>query len=127
MVKPITQISYQHPAVEVTLSGVYSLEDVKDYHQQLSSFVKRHCIGQWYLIADVNGLEPSPMDAIEYTQTITDWILANGCVSVVNVHSANKPILDYQLEIASAGHKLWDVQTLEQAHQLVIEQQKLSA
>ena len=119
------EIRSEQNIVYVVLDGVFSLNDVKLYEKALQKHVFQFHPEIWLLVADVNLLQPSPMEAVKYTENITNWILENGCQGIINVHNLNESIVDFQLAIAAGGNKIINAKTAEEAEKLIIELNKL--
>lgn len=113
------KIESQGKIVNVALAGVYSLSDVKSYEIALKKHVFQNQTDSWFLVADVNALEASAMDAVKYTENITNWILDNNCLAIINVHNINESIVDFQLAIAAGKNKIYSAKTEDEAIALV--------
>jgi len=107
--------------VYVVLEGVFDIDKVKSYEKALKQHVLAHQIGTWLLVADVNGLEASPMEAVKYTEQITNWILSNRCQGIINVHNLNESIIDFQLAIAAGDNKIFNAKTEQDVQGLISE------
>lgn len=115
------KIESKQNVVYVVLDGVFSLDNVKSYEKHLHKHIAANQQGSWFLIADVNLLQPSAMEAVKYTENITNWILKSGCEGIINIHDLNASIIDFQLAIAAGDNKVYNTKTQQQAQQLLTE------
>lgn len=98
----------------VSIAGVFTLKDAQEYDEELKQNAAKFN-EKWCLIADVNKLQASPLEAVNYVESLTLWLVHNDCIAIINVHNNHNPIVDYQLNIASGYHKVFRAKTISEA------------
>lgn len=102
----------------VTFKGQFNYEGVEAYGNAIKAKVNLLNQKPWVFIGDINELDISTMDAVDYVQELVQWMNNHGCVCMVNVAKHLSNALDHQVQIAKGEGAVYEAQTLKQARKI---------
>ena len=104
--------------LDVTLSGVFTIEDSKRYEIGVLD-ASRAFSGKWVMVADVTQLLPSTLEAVEYVQDVTRKLYENGCQAIITITNDKDAVVNYQVKKAAGDDLVHFTHNMEEANAIV--------